>query len=114
MYLYAVFGARTVAWRRLPGRGGRRRGRGARRWRHHDRSFGRPGRRAPGTVRGEQRSRGICRSVSGRALLPEEVGHEEGQGHGAGGPLLVVDAAVLRRAAPRADSRNSVILLTSG
>ena len=41
-------------------------------------------------------------------------GQEEGQGHGAGGPLLVVDAAVLRRAAPRADSRNSVILLTSG
>ena len=40
--------ARTVAWRRLPGRGGRRRGRDARRWRHHDCSVGRSGRHSIG------------------------------------------------------------------
>ena len=40
--------ARTVVWRRLPGRGGRRRGRDARRWRHHDCSVGRSGRHSIG------------------------------------------------------------------
>ena len=97
--------ARTVVWRRLPGRGGRRRGRDARRWRHHDCSVGRSGRHSTGPQCAESDDLvasvyRFCRELSCQRKWARRRSRTWcGRPKEGACPLLDVDAA------PRADSR---------